>query len=72
MRPMTEEHAPAIRGEIASGISPAKQGGIEVRPVRQLDVGNEGELKPVDRSFDRTQLRESNSEESETCDALCS
>ena len=29
--------------QIASGIPPAKHGSIEVRPVRQLDVGNAGE-----------------------------
>ncbi len=29
--------------QIASGIPPAKHGSIEVRPVRQLDVGGAGE-----------------------------
>jgi len=29
--------------QIASGIPPAKHGSIEVRPVRQLDVGNADE-----------------------------
>jgi YCII-related domain len=34
--------------QIASGIPPAKYGSIEVRPVRQLDVGNAGDVGLLD------------------------
>jgi hypothetical protein len=35
--------------QIASGIPPAKYGSIEVRPVRQLDVGDTSEQDPGPR-----------------------
>jgi hypothetical protein len=49
---VVEEPTPPIRGKIANDILPAKQVGIEVRPVRKLNVVNEGEQRPVDRPFD--------------------